>query len=431
METKQEKRKRLILTNRRLDPKLRMIANANSKVNRIRAEFSASVSVKKERPIPKKRLLKQETIPLKRTELPDSAPRGILDSIPDDIETSVFIEFEPSFSEKSDLSIPGQISRQGNIITAKIPLSQLKELQDDPSILHVEIGQRLEMPRPKLENSHSSSPDPEIPRARTSVDLSGLRKVLIGIIDCQGFDFSHPDFLDENDSTKFYRIWDQGAEGVPSPSDFNYGVEIEQGEMNEAIRAGRESGFPPYLLVTQSEMIQGSHGTHVASIAAGNLGVCPNAYIVGVLLSLSEDDYDRRKCFYDTPRIADAMKYILNCAKKLEEDLQEEITVAINISLGTNGHAHDGSATINRWIDSELTLPGRCVCVSAGNAGQEKPETEDDVGFIMGRIHTSGQIPARGLTKDIEWIVVGNSLADISENELEIWYSPQDRFLSS
>jgi hypothetical protein len=30
--------------------------------------------------------------------------------------------------------------------------------------------------------------------------------------------------------------------------------------------------------------------------------------------------------------------------------------------------------------------------------------------------------------KDIEWLVVGNGIADISENELEIWYGPQDRF---
>ena len=46
----------------------------------------------------------------------------------------------------------------------------------------------------------------------------------------------------------------------------------------------------------------------------------------------------------------------------------------------------------------------------------------------MGRIHTEGRIEAAGLSKDIEWIVVGNTIADISENELEIWYGSQDRF---
>jgi subtilisin family serine protease len=75
-----------------------------------------------------------------------------------------------------------------------------------------------------------------------------------------------------------------------------------------------------------------------------------------------------------------------------------------------------------------MSAPGRCISVAAGNAGQEKAEFDGDMGYVMGRIHTSGQIPARELVKDIGWIVVGNGLMDISENELEIWHSPQDRF---
>ena len=46
----------------------------------------------------------------------------------------------------------------------------------------------------------------------------------------------------------------------------------------------------------------------------------------------------------------------------------------------------------------------------------------------MGRIHSSGRVGARELGVDIEWDVVGNGIADLSENELEIWYGPQDRF---
>src|SRR3712207_7880681 len=53
--------------------------------------------------------------------------------------------------------------------------------------------------------------------------------------------------------------------------------------------------------------------------------------------------------------------------------------------------------------------------------------SEGDLGWVMGRIHTSGRVAARGLTTDIEWEVVGNGVADLSENELEIWYAPQDR----
>ena len=49
----------------------------------------------------------------------------------------------------------------------------------------------------------------------------------------------------------------------------------------------------------------------------------------------------------------------------------------------------------------------------------------------MGRIHTSGQIPARGLEVEIEWTVIGDGIEDWSENELEIWYGAQDRFIVS
>ena len=42
-------------------------------------------------------------------------------------------------------------------------------------------------------------------------------------------------------------------------------------------------------------------------------------------------------------------------------------------------------------------------------------------GFISGRIHTSGRVESRVLTSDIEWVVVGNGIGDISENALELW----------
>jgi len=96
--------------------------------------------------------------------------------------------------------------------------------------------------------------------------------------------------------------------------------------------------------------------------------------------------------------------------------------------LGTNGHAHDGSGAIGRYIDALFSTPGRGLTVAAGNAGQEEGETPDDIGFIMGRIHTSGRIPATKLSTDIEWVVVGNGILDLSENELELWFSSQDRF---
>lgn len=175
-------------------------------------------------------------------------------------------------------------------------------------------------------------------------------------------------------------------------------------------------------------MEAGSHGTHVASIAAGNRGVCSESMIAGVLVSLPKEDQDPRKSFYDSTRIADAVDYLTNLADELSAERKQPVRLSINVSLGTNGHAHDGSSAISRWIDAAMSIPGRCISVAAGNAGQEVAAFDGDSGFVMGRIHTSGVVPGRDLLKDIEWLVVGNGIADVSENELEIWYSPQDRF---
>lgn len=133
-------------------------------------------------------------------------------------------------------------------------------------------------------------------------------------------------------------------------------------------------------------------------------------------------DRDARQwTFSDSSRIVHAVEYLLDLAERHDKP------ISINISLGTNGGPHDGSNGPCRWIDSSLGIPGRSICVAAGNAGQEKGLTKDDLGWIMGRIHTSGQVPSRGLDIDLEWVVVGDGIADVSENELEIWYGAQDR----
>ena len=232
----------------------------------------------------------------------------------------------------------------------------------------------------------------------------------------QGFDFAHPDFVVKK-KTRFEAIWDMGAADNTSPKD--YGRVISRAQMNKALAAN--VGAPATQLEPQSQMDFGSHGTHVASIAAGNVGVAREATIAGVLISLGPKDRDRRRSFYDSTRIAHAVEWPMQLGDRLG------MPVSINISLGTNGHAHDSSAPINRWIDAWLATPGRGVCVAAGNAGQEKAETPDDVGFVTGRIHTGGKIAAAGLDLDIDWTVAGGDGHDYSENELEIWFSAQDK----
>ena len=260
--------------------------------------------------------------------------------------------------------------------------------------------------------------------------------MLIGLIDVGGFDFAHPDFLHERASeddaprTRFVAIWDQGGGLRGPPLDprtgettpmFDYGSVIGAKHMDAALAAAHGgAGAPAWRLEPQSVMRAGSHGTHVASIAAGNGGVCPDALIAGVVVDIPELR-DSRLSFYDTSRIVHAVEWLAALAET------ENAALSINVSLATNGHAHDASSAGSRWLDAILATPGRAICVAAGNSGQESPTTDGDLGWMMGRIHAEGRIPGRDLTHELEWLVIGNGAEDMSENELEIWYGAQDR----
>ncbi len=309
-----------------------------------------------------------------------------------------------------------------NQVAATIPVSFLKDLSEDNDIAFVSQSEALKLDIPDA--TAASNP------TRRKIGKSRLHNngadVIIGIIDVGGFDFAHPDFLDGDGRSRFSRIWDQGGDFRAPPSKFGYGSEFKADHLDAAIAAaGSTTGLPATLLERQSQRSPSSHATHVTSIAAGNSGICPEAEIAGVLIDVPvpDGDFDRRRhTFSDSSRIIHAVEYLIDYAT------EQQKPISINISLGTNGGAHDGLSATNRWFDNALAQPWRSITLAAGNAGQEGPQDDEDVGWIMGRIHSSGRIVSRGLSAELEWVVVGNGIADVSENELEIWYSPQDRF---
>ncbi len=411
----------------KLQPKLQMIANGSSEVNAVRAEQCAALKVRERllSKVARRRGDFDEAVTSR--DLKRVPARGRLSAIAKNVEANVFVYLNQGFQESGPVG--GEVARKGNVVSARVALGNLPGLARDPRVAFVEIGEALKKPNPVLTAGAVSAPTVSERRFGKESQHQYGENVLIGLIDVQGFDFSHPDFLDADGKTRFEAIWDQGGNARPSPgpegSQFGYGAEFKRVHLNAALKAAPSLGVPAYEIEKQSRLDEGSHGTHVASIAAGNRGVCRRSPIAGVLISLPDADQDRRQSFYDSTRIADAVDYLVAVAAKMKKGL------SVNISLGTNGHAHDGSGAIGRWIDAVLSTPGRAVTVAAGNAGQEKGETPEDINWVTGRIHTSGRIPAAGLTADVEWVVAGNGLVDISENELEFWFSSQDRFAVS
>ncbi|MGY3621363.1 S8 family serine peptidase [Bradyrhizobium sp. USDA 10063] len=398
---------------RRIHPKLRMALNGDPEVNACRAETMGAlvVSPKLARAaLPLQSAVEAASLPLavvKKKKLAKDAPRS-------DVKVNVFVR------TTEHLKLPGLRAQEGNLSILRVPLDEVENLAKTPGVTFVEQAENLKWPG--IIRS-STSDQPPAPRAKPieRKDLHGDgANVLIGIIDVEGFDWLHEDFDDGKGNSRFVRIWDQGALDGNHPKGFDYGHEIMPAAMKKARQTAAKIGVSPHDVQRQSQMVPGAHGTHVASIAAGNTGVCPKAAIAAVLIATPPGKADRRKSFYDSTRLIDAINYLLGVARDLK------LPVSINISLGTNGAAHDSTSALDRWIDALTAEPGRCVCVAAGNAGQERAEKAGDVGYMLGRIHTSGRIPARGLDHDIEWIVAGDTLIDVSENELEFWYEPQD-----
>lgn len=424
---------------RRLQPKLRMVANGSDTVNTLRAELAAAVKVGKaallKTPICRGQgawpLTKQE---FKRRERKNIPRRGRLKQLSTDVLANVFLY--KSTPEPLDSKLVVETGRKGRISKATVTLASLRKLALDSRIAYVELGQPLKVPTPTITQSQSvAAPSRRTESAQATRHKYGA-DVLVGVIDVQGFDFSHPDFLDAKGNTRWVAIWDQGGDARPAPdaksTQFNYGAEFSHEVLNNAVQSAAAIKVAAFELERQSQRVPGSHGTHVASIAAGNRGVCPRAMIAGVLIDLPDADQDRRRSFYDSTRIVDAVDYLVGVQGRLSAQLGRKIPLSINISLGTNGHAHDGSSAVNRWLDAVLNETGRCISVAAGNAGQAHAESDaNDIGWVTGQIHTSGRIDKAGLEADIEWVVAGNGVLDISENELELWFSPQDRIAVS
>ncbi len=204
---------------RKLQPKLRMIANCSTKVNTIRAEQSAAVAVvskKVLKEIPKVR--GNEDVPVTQQMLPKSAKRGHLEKLSDDVLTNVFIE--TSDVADTDRKLPTEtvpFPRKGTLATGTVSLADLKKLVNDERVTYIEMGEALAAPAPLISPDKVSAPYASTRRMESSHKHRGGAGVLIGIIDVQGFDFAHPDFLDKQGQTRFVRIWDQGGDARPSP----------------------------------------------------------------------------------------------------------------------------------------------------------------------------------------------------------------------
>ena len=185
------------------------------------------------------------------------------------------------------------------------------------------------------------------------------KNVIIGIID-SGIDYMHPDFIDNNNTSRILYIWDQTINNINKiPEGFTHGVEFTNQDINQAISSNN-----PYEIVPHVDTI--GHGTAVAGIAAGNgrssngqnIGVAPEASLI--IVKLGEKGFPS---FARTTEFMRGLKYIVDKAQKLQ------MPVCINISYGTNDGPHNGQSLFENFIDNISQRWKTSIIVASGNEG--------------------------------------------------------------
>lgn len=203
--------------------------------------------------------------------------------------------------------------------------------------------------------------------------------VLLGIID-SGIDYSHPDFINEDGTTRIVSIWDQSIEGNP-PKGFSEGTEYTSEQINEALT--KPNKLERLEIVPSDDFL--GHGTHVAGIAGGNgrasngqyIGVAPEAEFIIVKLGKRGQE-----SFPSTTEIMRALVYVINKAEEMGRP------VSINLSFGNNYGSHDGKSLFETFIDNMASEWKNVISVGSGNEGSTA-------------LHTNGSL-VEGEEKEIE-----------------------------
>lgn len=230
--------------------------------------------------------------------------------------------------------------------------------------------------------------------------LSGA-SVLTAFLD-SGIDYMHPDFRNEDGSTRIVALWDQTIPGDP-PEGFRIGTEYTRETINEALS---QPTLAEAQRICPSVDLSG-HGTHVAGIAAGNgraSGGRNRGVAFGSELLVVKLGTPRAESFPRTTELMQGLDYVLRKAQELRRP------VAVNISFGNNYGSHDGTSLLETFLSAAADNWKSSIVIGTGNEG-------------TARIHTSGVL-TEGREERVEFAV---SPYETGLN-LQIWKSYADEF---
>ncbi|MGW3996109.1 S8 family serine peptidase [Amycolatopsis sp. NPDC004772] len=275
------------------------------------------------------------------------------------------------------------------VLLADVPVDRLSELDRQTWLRRAEAPKelfaRLDQARGAVTGLDSTLGLPE------HAGLTGAG-VLLAIVD-SGVDYTHADFRRGDGSTRLERfVWARHQQGATA-SEF---TTFDTAQIQDALDGGPAlpQGDP------------GGHGTHCASIAAGNglalagrrfRGVAPEAALYAMRSEPLLDVHTIRG-------IRDAF------------ELAGDRPCVLSLSSGTHFGAHDGTSALENEI-ARASGPGRIIVVAAGNEGDDG-------------IHASGRlVPGQDLAFPVRVADTGLLYCDVwipRGDVVDVWVEAPD-----
>lgn len=227
----------------------------------------------------------------------------------------------------------------GGYAVVTLPESEIKAYSAREQIEFIEKPKRL-----YFETFQAREASCILPVQTGSNGLTG-KGILVGVVD-SGVDFFHPDFRNEDGSSRILRLWDQSVNGNP-PNGYTKGTEYTKEEIDEALVLGETEGRRLIALHIEEAPVArppipsgdfSGHGTAVLGIAAGNgrasdgvnRGVAYESEILVVKMGNAGTN-----SFPRTTELMEGIDYLIRQAVRMGRP------IAINISFGNNYGSHE------------------------------------------------------------------------------------------
>ncbi|HUP89731.1 MAG TPA: S8 family serine peptidase, partial [Longimicrobiales bacterium] len=308
-------------------------------------------------------------------------------------------------------------SRVGNIVTADLRIDKLPTLFTSPHFKMFEAAREV---RVQHDSSMKAIRADLVRRAQGGAWTGTTgRGVVVGVYDT-GLDFNHDDFLDQAGNTRVLSIWDQTVTTGTPPAGFVYGTFCSRAAIQQTINTPGSTACP--------QQDSNGHGTHVAGTAAGDgsavgIGGTPFQY-AGVAPLADLVIVKGGNGLFSESGIVDGLVFLERQAKQLNRPM------VVNLSLGSQAGAHDGSRLYETVVDS-LSRAGFIVVFSAGNEGtnntDKNPDGTSPTPFTQ-YFHGSG-VPgtSRDFTIEISPYLASTGVCNDFVN-FSLWYEAADAF---